>query len=85
MDLGIIVGLIGGVALTVIGILWGGGNMRAFVNAPSVMITLGGALASLFVGYGWDPIFVEGHGAHWASVRDYVDRHRPLWSQALTP
>jgi chemotaxis protein MotA len=51
VDLGIIIGLIGGVALIVIGILWGGGNMRAFVNAASVMITLGGSLASLFVGH----------------------------------
>jgi chemotaxis protein MotA len=51
VDLGIIIGLIAGVCLTIIGILWGGGDMRAFVNAPSVMITLGGALASLFVGH----------------------------------
>jgi chemotaxis protein MotA len=51
VDLGIIFGLIGGVTLTVIGILWGGGTMRAFINAPSVLITLGGALASLFVGH----------------------------------
>jgi chemotaxis protein MotA len=51
VDLGIIVGLIAGVALTIIGILWGGGDMRAFINAPSVMITLGGSLASLFVGH----------------------------------
>ncbi len=51
MDLGIIVGLIAGTVFTIIGILWGGGDMRAFVNAPSVMITLGGALASLFVGH----------------------------------
>jgi len=51
VDLGIIVGLIAGVVLTVIGILWGGGDMRAFINAPSVMITLGGSLASLFVGH----------------------------------
>ncbi|WP_258317938.1 phosphotransferase [Microbacterium sp. SGAir0570] len=33
----------------------------------------------------WATMFVEGHGAHWAAVRDYVDRHRPLWSRALTP
>jgi chemotaxis protein MotA len=51
VDLGIVIGLIGGAALMVIGILWGGGNMRAFVNPASVMITLGGALASLFVGH----------------------------------
>lgn len=51
MDLGIIVGLIAGTVFTIIGILWGGGDMRAFVNAPSVVITLGGALASLFVGH----------------------------------
>jgi chemotaxis protein MotA len=51
VDLGVIIGIIGGLALVTIGILWGGGDMRAFVSAPSVMITLGGALASLFVGH----------------------------------
>ncbi len=51
MDLGVIVGLIGGLAVTVIGILWGGGAMSAFINIPSIFITFGGALASLFVGH----------------------------------
>jgi chemotaxis protein MotA len=51
VDLGVIVGLIAGVVLVVIGILWGGGTPRAFVDAASVMITLGGSLASLFVGH----------------------------------
>jgi chemotaxis protein MotA len=51
VDLGVVVGLIAGVAFVVIGIVWGGGNPGNFVNAASVMITVGGALASLFVGH----------------------------------
>lgn len=51
MDLGVFIGLIAGVAFVVIGILWGGGNMRAFFSASSIMITVGGSLASLFVGH----------------------------------
>ena len=51
MDLGVIVGLAGGVALMILGILWGGGILSAFVSVSSIVITLGGALASLFVGH----------------------------------
>jgi chemotaxis protein MotA len=51
VDLGVIVGLVGGTALMIIGILWGGGILSAFVSVSSIVITLGGALASLFVGH----------------------------------
>ena len=51
MDLGVIVGLIAGLAVSVIGIIWGGGALSAFINIPSIFITFGGALASLFVGH----------------------------------
>ncbi|MFS0713160.1 phosphotransferase [Microbacterium sp. 2P01SA-2] len=33
----------------------------------------------------WATMYVEGHGAHWAAVRDVIDRHLPLWSRALRP
>jgi len=51
MDLGVIVGVTGGVVLVIIGILWGGGDMLAFFNPPSIMITVGASFASLFVGH----------------------------------
>jgi len=51
VDLGVIVGLVGGTALMIVGILWGGGILSAFVSVSSIVITLGGALASLFVGH----------------------------------
>jgi Ser/Thr protein kinase RdoA (MazF antagonist) len=33
----------------------------------------------------WATMYVEGHGEHWAAVRDFVDRHRMTWTRALTP
>jgi chemotaxis protein MotA len=51
VDLGVIVGLVGGTALMIVGILWGGGILSAFISISSIVITLGGALASLFVGH----------------------------------
>lgn len=29
-------------------------------------------------------MYRDGHGAHWAAVVDYVDRHRDVWRAALT-
>jgi chemotaxis protein MotA len=51
VDLGVVVGLIGGVAVLVLGILYGGGRLGAFVSVSSIAITVGGALASMFVGH----------------------------------
>jgi chemotaxis protein MotA len=51
VDLGVIIGLAGGVVVMVLGILWGGGRLGAFVSYSSIAITVGGALASLFVGH----------------------------------
>lgn len=31
----------------------------------------------------WGTMFVEGHGAHWAGVTDYVREHRSVWAAAL--
>ncbi len=51
MDLGVIIGVLAGAALMVIGILWGGGTLRAFFDISSIMITIGGSFASLLVGH----------------------------------
>ena len=51
MDLGVIIGILGGGALMIIGIFWGGGNPMAFFDPASIVITVGGALASMFVGH----------------------------------
>ncbi|SDQ49048.1 phosphotransferase [Microbacterium sp. cf332] len=32
----------------------------------------------------WATMFVEGHGAYWAAVHDFVDRHRLAWARALS-
>jgi chemotaxis protein MotA len=51
MDLGVVIGIAGGTALMIIGILWGGGSLFAFFDPASIMITCGASLASLFVGH----------------------------------
>ncbi len=48
MDIGTIIGLIGGVILIVIAILLGG-SLSAFVDVPSVFIVFGGATAATFI------------------------------------
>jgi chemotaxis protein MotA len=51
MDIGVILGITGGLVLTVIGIVWGGGSLSTFFNPPSLMITLGASFFSLFVAH----------------------------------
>lgn len=31
----------------------------------------------------WASMFVRGHGEHWRTVTEYVDRHRDVWASAL--
>ena len=50
MDITTIVGLIAGFTLIVMGIL-SGGTMSAFVDAPSLLITLGGTLAGTLINH----------------------------------
>lgn len=51
MDISTIIGIAAGLVLMVIGIIWGGGSLLSFVDISSVMITIGGSFASLFVGH----------------------------------
>ena len=51
MELTTLIGLVSAVALTIIGILWGGGDMMGFVDLPSIVIVIGGSLATCFVGF----------------------------------
>jgi chemotaxis protein MotA len=51
MDIGVILGIGGGLVLTAIGIVWGGGSLLAFFDPPSLMITVGASFLSLFVAY----------------------------------
>lgn len=32
----------------------------------------------------WATMFIEGHGAHWQAVADYVVAHQSGWHRALT-
>jgi len=50
MDLGTIVGIIGGFALIITAIVLGGGAL-AFINIPSVLITVGGTIAATLTNY----------------------------------
>ena len=51
MDFGIIIGVLGGLTFLIIGIIWAGGSVLLFVDVSSMMITFGGCLSSLLVGY----------------------------------
>ncbi len=51
MDIATIAGIIAGFVFIVMGIITSGGNMMAFVDIPSVLVTIGGTIAALFVAY----------------------------------
>ena len=51
MDIGTVVGLILGNVLMVGSILVGGGNIMAFVDIPSVFITIGGTISAILINY----------------------------------
>ncbi len=51
MDLGTIIGIVGGLALLGATVYTSGGSMGNFLHAGSVMTTFGGTLAALFVAY----------------------------------
>ncbi|WP_235038039.1 phosphotransferase [Microbacterium sp. 18062] len=31
----------------------------------------------------WGSMYVDGHGAHWRAVSEYVERHQDVWARAL--
>ena len=49
MDLGTIMGLIIGVVAVILGVVTGGSSILAYVNIPSVLITIGGSTAAILV------------------------------------
>ncbi len=51
MEISTLIGLVSGVALLIIGVLWGGGQLISFFDASSIAITVGGSVAALFVAY----------------------------------
>ncbi|MCU0822884.1 MAG: thioredoxin domain-containing protein, partial [Spirochaetes bacterium] len=51
MELSIILGLASGVIFLILGILFAGGSVLMFWDPSSVMITFGGCIAALLVGY----------------------------------
>lgn len=56
MDIATIIGLVAGIVFFVLSIVLDGGiaALGGFWNAPSIMITIGGAIASLFISYPLD-------------------------------
>jgi chemotaxis protein MotA len=51
MDLATIAGLIAGTTFLILGVLFAGGNVLQFMDPASVMITIGGSSAAMFVAY----------------------------------
>lgn len=51
MEITTLIGIVSGMALIVIGIFTGGGIINSFIDPSSIMITFGGTVAALFVGY----------------------------------
>lgn len=49
MDIGSIIGLIGGTVVIILGVLTSGGTIMGIVDIPSVFITIGGSFISLFL------------------------------------
>lgn len=50
MDLATIIGIIGGISL-IIGAIFMGGTLMAFINLPSVLIVFGGVMAATLINY----------------------------------
>lgn len=57
MDLGTVGGIVGGFAAIVVAILWGGGSVGAFIDIPSVFITVVGCICSILVAYPLKKVF----------------------------
>lgn len=53
MDLGTIVGIIAGLVLTVLSIIFAKGNILTYLDLPSVLMTVGGSIAAMWVGNGF--------------------------------
>lgn len=51
MDIATIVGLILGIGLVLGSIMMGGGGLGPFINIPSIMITIGGAIAAVLINF----------------------------------
>ena len=51
MDIGTVIGVVGALVLILVGIIIGGGNVMGFVDAPSIMIVIGGTTMSLLTAY----------------------------------
>ena len=49
MDLGTIIGVVAGFALTVFSIITAGGNLGAYINLPSVLMVMGGSFGAILV------------------------------------
>ena len=51
MEIGLLIGIILGFATLILGILIAKSTLLIFINMPSVMITVGGSIAAMMVGY----------------------------------
>lgn len=51
MNIGLLIGLIGGVSVLIFGILVAGGSLLLFWDVPSILVTVGGGWCALMVAY----------------------------------
>lgn len=49
MDLATLIGIIGGAAVIVLGVMTSGGSLGGIIDIPSVFVTIGGSYAALFI------------------------------------
>lgn len=56
MDIGSILGIVGGMILIILSILVGGGDLGAFINIPSLITVMGGTFAALIIAFPFQSI-----------------------------
>lgn len=55
MDLATVLGLLGGFALIVAAVVWGG-SVTAFIDLPAILIVIGGTFAITSISFSWDEV-----------------------------
>lgn len=51
MDMGSIIGLLGGIGILALGLAMSGGGIQAFIDYPSIVVVIGGSTASVLLSY----------------------------------
>lgn len=73
MDIGTISGIIGGITFIILGIIMAQADLSLYVDMPSVMITIGGTVTSMFTAFGLKPVLGMGSILKHAFFIKHVD------------